>query len=80
MLQQVGLDASLQAAAAMQLGTVVPLDAPLAGEAGRLGAETRLPLADSIVLATARITGARLWTQDSDFEGLEGVEFRPKKR
>ena len=32
-------------------------------------------MADSIMLAAARAHGATLWTQDSDFDGLEGVEY-----
>lgn len=40
----------------------------------------RLPLADSIVLATARAHGATVWTQDSDFEGLPDVQYTPKKK
>ena len=38
-------------------------------------ADLRLPLADSIILATARSEGATLWTQDAHFTGLEGVRF-----
>ena len=33
-------------------------------------------MADSVILATARAHGATLWTQDADFEGLTGVEYR----
>ena len=51
----------------------------LAVEAARLSLETRLPMADSIVLATARASGATLWTEDADFEGLPSVQFRGKK-
>jgi predicted nucleic acid-binding protein len=56
-------------------GRVVDLDAELALTAARLGVEHGLPLADSIVYATARAHGATLWTQDSDFEGLEDVRY-----
>lgn len=35
--------------------------------------DTRLPMADSVVLATARLHDAALWTQDADFKGLRGV-------
>src|SRR6267142_324920 len=48
--QQRGEDEALQAISAMQSGTVVDLDAPLALDAGRLSIEHRLPLADSVVL------------------------------
>jgi predicted nucleic acid-binding protein len=73
--QQRGEDEALQAVAAMQSGMVVDLDAPLALDAGRLSIEQHLPLADSIVLATARAHEATLWTQDADFKGLPGVKF-----
>lgn len=70
--------AALHAAAAMRQGNVIELDASLALLAANLGLEYSLPLADSIVYATARLTGATVWTQDSDFEGLEGVRFQSK--
>ena len=80
MVQQLGLDAALRAAAAMQEGTVISLDLGLAVDAGKIGVERKLPLADSIVFATARALGATLWTQDGDFEGLEDVRYRAKKK
>jgi toxin FitB len=76
--QQRGEGPALQAAAHMQQGRVVDLDATLALTAARLGVETRLPLADSVVLATARHHAAQLWTQDADFKGLPDVRYRPK--
>lgn len=77
-LQQRGAGDALQAAALMQQGTVVDWAATLALAAAKLGAELRLPLADSVILATAGGHGATLWTQDSDFEGIEDVRYRPK--
>jgi predicted nucleic acid-binding protein len=41
--------------------------------------EHHIPTADSIILATARIYEATIWTQDSDFKGIEGVQYVPKK-
>lgn len=78
-LQQRDEGAALQAAGAMHQGRVVPLTDSLALDAARLGLERRLPLADSIVLATARRFGATLWTQDADFEGIEGVRYFAKR-
>jgi predicted nucleic acid-binding protein len=72
-LQQRDENAALKAAAQMQQGRVVPLDAGTALTAAKLGVEHKLPLADSVILATARTQGATLWTQDVDFDGLEGV-------
>lgn len=79
-LQQRTESDGLQAIAVMQQGLVVGLNGPLALSAARLGVETKLPLADSIILATARYFGAALWTQDEDFEALPGVRYRPKRR
>lgn len=77
--QQRGEDAALQAVALMQQGCMVDLDVSIGLLAGSLGVRERLPLADSIVLATARQHGAVLWTQDADFEGLAGVKFKRKR-
>ncbi|MDE2761380.1 MAG: type II toxin-antitoxin system VapC family toxin [Gemmatimonadota bacterium] len=70
------LDAALYAVAQMQRGRVVDLDAHLAVAAGELSAESGLPMAGSMILATARREDAVLWTQDGDFEGMDGVEYR----
>ena len=68
--------AALSAVAQMLRGRVVDLDAKMAVAAAALSAETGLAMADSVVLATARAADATLWTQDADFEGIEGVEYR----
>ena len=67
---------ALAAVAVMEQGRVVDLDVPLALVAARASIEHGLPLADSVVLATARLHGAVLWTQDANFKGLPGVEYR----
>lgn len=67
-----------QAAALMLQGTVVDLDAPLAMSAARIGLTHKLPLADSVVYATAQQAGGVLWTQDDDFNGLPDVRYIPK--
>ena len=72
-------DAALSAAAAMMQGSVVELTSTLALDAARLSLESGLAMADAIILATARAHEAVVWTQDAHFQGLEGVEFRPKK-
>ena len=60
----------------MQRGRVVDLDGNLAVAAAELSAESGLPMADSVILATARAEDATLWTQDADFDGMDGVEYR----
>jgi len=76
---QRGEGPALQAVALMQQGRVVDLDAPLALAAAKLSADGKLPLADSVVLATARRFDATLWTQDADFDGSPNVRFRRKR-
>ena len=78
-LRDRGESEALQAAALMQQGAVVPLDATLALAAAKLGVDHKLPLADSVIYATAQEAGAVLWTQDEHFEGLPGVEYRAKR-
>ncbi|MCU0247354.1 MAG: type II toxin-antitoxin system VapC family toxin, partial [Bryobacter sp.] len=65
--QQRGEGDALQAVALMRQGRVMELSEPLALAAARLSAETGLPMADSIILATARACSATLWTQDAGF-------------
>jgi predicted nucleic acid-binding protein len=78
-LQQRGESDALSVATQMQQGRVVELDASLALGAARLSFDLKLPLADSVILATARAHKATLWTQDADFEGLAGVKYRAKR-
>lgn len=78
-LQQRDENNALQAVMVMQQGVVVDLDASLALSAARLSIEHKLPLADSVILATAREYDAILWTQDTDFKGLEKVQYRKRK-
>ena len=77
MHQQRGREFAYRALAGMQAGYVVDLDAALAVAAAHVGLATGLPLADSIVLATARAHDAVLWTQDAHFEGMDGVRYAP---
>ena len=70
---------ALQAAFAMQKGTVVDLTAELAIAASKLSLEHNLPMADSIILATAKEVNATIWTQDSDFKNMDDVKYFPRK-
>jgi len=70
---------ALQAAAAMQKGTVVDLTVQLAIAASKLCLGNGLPMADSIILTTAKAYDAILWTQDSDLKNMTGVKYFPKK-
>jgi len=79
-LRQRGEAAALQAVALMRQGHVVDLTERIALLAAKLSLLEKLPMADSIILATARLHDAHIWTQDADFEGLENVMFVAKKR
>ena len=76
--RQRGEDAALQAAALMQQGTVIELSASLAMSAAKTSLDLKLPMADSIILVTARLYNAQLWTQDEHFRDVDGVRFFPK--
>ena len=76
--RQRGEDAALQAVAMMQQGRVIELSSSIALLAAKLSLDLKIPMADSIILATAQTHDAVLWTQDDDFKGLSGVRYFPK--
>ena len=77
-LQQRDYGEALQVVAVMRQGRVADLTESLALASARLSVKHGLPMADSIMLATAQMWDAVLWTQDSDFEGLPGVRHIAK--
>jgi predicted nucleic acid-binding protein len=76
--QQRGEGDAIQAVALMQQGDVVDLSIHLALEAARTSVAIGIPMADSIILATARVSDATLWTQDVDFADIGGVRYVAK--
>lgn len=76
--QQRDEEAALRAVAVMEQGRVVDLDRVTALEAARLSLAHGIPMADSIMLATAQREKATLWSQDADFEGIAGVKYFPR--
>ena len=74
-LQQRDEGVALRAVAVMQQGSVIDLTPPLALSAARVSHDLRLPMADSVMLATARESGATLWTQDAGFAGIPEVRY-----
>src|ERR1017187_7570516 len=66
---------ALQAVALMMQGSVIDLTASISILAAKISVEEKKPMADSIILATARLYRATVWTQDSDFEGIDGVRY-----
>ena len=78
-LQQRSETEALQAVAVMNQGKVIDLNQTLALSAAKLSANLKLPMADSLMLATARAYGAALWTQDADFKSVPDVQYIAKK-
>lgn len=78
-LQQRSEHEALRAVAVMQQARVIALDETLSLSAAKLSFDLKLPMADSLILATARAHGATLWTQDDDFSGIAGVRYIKKK-
>jgi len=74
-----GEEAALQVVAQMKTGHLIELEEDLAIDAARLSVAHKVPMADSIILATARAHDAWVWTQDDDFKGLSKVNHRSKK-
>lgn len=74
-LQQKDEQFALQAVACMQGGQVVDVTPPVSLMAARLSLEYNLPMADALILTTARSYKATLWTQDADFKNIPGVRF-----
>lgn len=77
--QQRGEGDALQAVAVMQQGKVVELSSMLALSAAKVSMQLSIPMADSVMLATARAADAVLWTQDTDFATVPGVRYVAKK-
>jgi len=78
-LQQRDEGSALQAVVIMQQGKIVDLNVSIALSSAKIGAELKLPLADSVILATAQANNAIVWTQDADFKGIEGVRYISKQ-
>jgi predicted nucleic acid-binding protein len=78
-LQQSGVIEAQQHIGDMKLGQIVELDESLAFSAAKLSVDLKLPMADSLILATARAKNATFWTQDEHFKNLDGVKYIKKK-
>jgi predicted nucleic acid-binding protein len=79
-LRQRDESSALQAAALMQQGLVVELTANISMMAARISLEHQIPMEDSIIIATGWLYRATVWTQDADFEGIDGVRYIAKNR
>ncbi|MGA1793520.1 MAG: type II toxin-antitoxin system VapC family toxin [Thermoplasmatota archaeon] len=55
--------------------TIIPLDDRIAISAAELSSQLRIPMADAIVLATARDLNSIVITSDTDLKGLNDVLY-----
>ncbi|NJD19694.1 MAG: type II toxin-antitoxin system VapC family toxin [Gemmatimonadetes bacterium] len=74
-LRHRGPDDATRVLSGMALAAVVDLDPNIAKLAAELGVRHQLPLADSVIYATARAHDATLWTLDTHFAGLPRVRL-----
>lgn len=77
-LREAGEDEALQSVAAMQKGKIIDLTLNLSMSAAKISMQYSLPMADSIIFATAKKHQCYIWTQDAHFEHLPRVKYFPK--
>jgi predicted nucleic acid-binding protein len=63
----------------MMQGKVIDLNVEIALESAKTSSKLKLPMADSMILTTAQMYNATLWTQDVDLKGIEGVQYIQKE-
>jgi predicted nucleic acid-binding protein len=71
-------DSAIQAIAVMKQAMIVELTQDIALQAAKMSLDLKLPMADSIILATATKYEATVWTQDADFQGKPFVKYFAK--
>jgi len=69
---------AIQVAGLMQQAKVVDVTPSIAIQAAKFSSEFKIPMADSIIYATARMNDSIVWTQDIDFKNLDGVKYYKK--
>lgn len=77
LFRESGEQNAIIAHAHMQLGYIIDLTPELAISASRLSLDYKLPMADSIILASAQSSNAIIWTQDEHFKGIKNVKYFP---
>ncbi len=78
-LARAGEDQALYIAGLMSFGKFIDLNREIALAAAQVSIKNKIPMADSIIFATAQANEAILWTQDEHFKGLPGVKFINRK-
>ncbi|GMU97477.1 MAG: hypothetical protein AMXMBFR51_02160 [Ignavibacteriota bacterium] len=71
-------NSAIQAIAVMQQAEVLEITSQIAIEGSKISIQNKIPMADSLIIASARSVGAKIWTQDYDFKELDNVMFFKK--
>ncbi len=75
-----GEEDALQIAGIMSTGLSVEITREIALSAAQLSIKYKILMADSLILSTARLYEATLWTQDEHFNGIHGVNYISKHK
>jgi predicted nucleic acid-binding protein len=75
---QNGEEYALDVVSYMQTGMVIELNAGLSLAAAHISQKYKLPMADSIIYATALHYSAVLFTCDKHFKDIPGIQYFPK--
>lgn len=78
-MRECGEKQALESINCMFRGTLVDLTLEISLSAAKLGLQHKIPLADSVILATALSYEAVVWSQDADFKDLPNVKYINKK-
>ena len=69
---------ALQGIELMKQGHVIDLKAEIAMSGALISFQYKIPMADSIIIATAKKYDATIWTQDVDFKNMPQVKYFKK--
>jgi predicted nucleic acid-binding protein len=62
----------------MQQAKIIDISFSISIHAATISHQFKLPMADSLIYATALQSEAIVWTQDKDFKGLKNVKYIKK--
>ena len=77
-LQHRDENSAIQAIAIMQQAEILEVTPQIAIDGAKISIENEIPMADSLIIATAKSVSAKIWTQDYDFKEIDNVMFFKK--
>jgi len=78
-LRETNENNAMQGIALMKQGQVIDLTSEIAMSGALISFKNKIPMADSIILATAKKYDAIVGTQDVDFQNMQKVKYFDKK-